>query len=60
MSDEETELICLPCWRTEVSMHDDPPQVEGWHEHPEQIVQCSWCDRKTNNGIRVPTEGFWL
>jgi hypothetical protein len=73
MSDEQTEFICLPCWRTEVSMHDAPPQTEAWYKtameptgargskwEPPDFDKCAWCERPTNHGIRVPVEGFWL
>lgn len=40
--------ICLPCWRTRVSMGGDPPCQPGF---PEET--CSLCDRRTNHGIYI-------
>lgn len=40
--------ICLPCWRTRVSLGGDPPNRPGF---PEEI--CGLCSRRTNHGIYV-------
>lgn len=38
--------VCLPCWRRNVSMTDDPPQRPGFPE-----AGCVICSRRTNHGI---------
>jgi hypothetical protein len=51
----KTSPLCLPCWRTRVTMTGTPPRRD--FGRPEY---CFLCARETNNGIYVPKHFAYL